>query len=78
MILRKDDDFAGLDLNRLPIRDLRGQPSLDDIVVKHEVFGALEQRAAVLAANLRQDAPGRSELRVQEDPALQTNKPQYV
>ena len=78
MIVGKDDDLAGFDLHRRPARDLRGQPSLDDIVVEHEVFGTLEQRAAVLRANLRQDAPGCSELRMQEDAALQTNSPQYV
>ena len=78
MIVRKDDDLAGLDLDRLPVRDLRRQPPLDDIVVEHEVLGTFEQRAAVLSANLRQDAPGRSELRMQEDAALQTNHPQHV
>ena len=78
MIMRKDDNLAGPDLDRLPVRDLRGQASLDDIVVEHEVLGGFEQRAAVLPSDLREDTPGRGELRMQEDAALQPNDPQHV
>ena len=78
MIVRKNHDLAGLDLDRLPLRDLCGQAPLDDIVIEHDVLGTFEQRAAVLAGDLRGDAPGRRELRMEKHPALQTNDPQYV
>ena len=70
MIVRKDDDLAGLDIDRCLVRDLRAQTALDHIVVKHHVLGTIEQRAAVLPGDLREDAPGRSELGMYKDPAL--------
>ena len=68
--MRKDDDLAGPDLDRQLIRELRRQTALDDIVVEHHVLGAVEQRAAVLPGDLREHAPRRGELGMQENAAL--------
>ena len=78
VVVGKDDDLAGLDRDRLGVRNLRCQPPLDDVVVEHEVVGTLEERAAVRRGDLREEAPGCGELRMQEDAALQTNDPQHV
>src|SRR5258705_13738994 len=78
VVVWKDDDLAGLYLDQLPIRDLRCQTPCDDVVVEHEVLGALEQRAQVPRGDLRGDAPGCGELRMQEDATLQTHDPQHV
>ena len=42
MIVRKDDDFAGSDLDRFSVGDLRRQAPFGHIVVKHEVLGTFE------------------------------------
>jgi hypothetical protein len=42
MAVGKHDNLAGLDLDRLPVRDLRCQAPFDDVVVKHEVLGTLD------------------------------------
>jgi hypothetical protein len=78
MVMGKDDDLAGLDIDRLEMRDLRAQPALDHVVVEEDVLHAVEQRAAILRRNLRQDAPGCSELGVQEYTALEANEAQHV
>jgi hypothetical protein len=59
-------------------RDLRSQAPLDDVVIEDEVLDSSEQRAAILRSNLRLDAPGSGELRMQEHPALQTDNAQHV
>jgi hypothetical protein len=56
MVMGEDDDLAGHDLDGVPMRDLRSQVPLGDVVVKHEVLGAFKHRAAVLPANLRMAA----------------------
>jgi hypothetical protein len=78
MIVGEDDDLAGFDFDRLSIRNLRCHPPFDDIVVKHEVFGAFEPRAAILQGNLRANAPRCCELGMQEDASLQPNDTQQV
>jgi hypothetical protein len=78
MVMGKDDDLAGLDIDRLAMRDLRAQPPLDHVVVEHEVLDAVEQRTAILRGKLRPDAPGGGELGMQEYAALETNEAQHV
>src|SRR5262249_61475389 len=36
MVVGKDDDLTGLDIDRLEMRDLRAQPALDPVVVGNE------------------------------------------
>jgi hypothetical protein len=43
VIVRKDDDLAGLDVDWWLIWNLRGQTTFNDVVVRHHVVGALEQ-----------------------------------
>jgi len=78
MIVGKDDRFAGDDLNRIPIRNLRCQSAFDDVVIQHEVIGPLEQRTAIFRSNLREDTPRRGEFRMQKDAALQSNNSQHI
>ena len=78
MIVGKDDDLAGLDIDRLEMRDLRAQPALDYVVVENEVIDAVEQRAAILRDKLGADAPRCSELGVKKYTALETHEAQHV
>ena len=43
VIVRKNDDLAGLDLDWRLICNLRGQVAFNNIVLEHHVFGAVEQ-----------------------------------
>ena len=78
VIVRKDNDLAGLDLDRWLVWNLRDQMTFNDIVIKHHMFGAVEQRAAILWRDLREDAPRFGELGVQKDSAFETNDPQQI
>src|SRR5262245_5561253 len=78
MVMGENDDLAGLDLDRLLIRNLRREPSLDDVVIEDDVLDAFEQLAAILRREPRENAPRSRELRVQEYAALQPNDAQDV
>jgi hypothetical protein len=78
VIVRKDDDLASLDFDRRIIWNLRAQAAFDHIVVGHHVFGAIEQQAAILRRDLREDAPRCGELGVQKDSAFKANDPQQI
>jgi hypothetical protein len=78
VIVRKDDDLAGLDFDRRFIWNLRGEAAFDHIMVGHHVFGTVQQRAAILRRDLREDAPRCGELGVEKDSTLETNNPQQI
>jgi hypothetical protein len=78
VVVGKEDDLAGLDLDRLAIGNPCNQTPFGHIVVEHEMLGAFEERAAILRGNLRKNAPRSRELGMQEHAALQAHDPQHV
>jgi len=73
----QDDDFTGLDTERLAALDPNGRPALGDEVERDEVLGPGSEARRSPTCRCRLEAPGLAELGAQEDRPRESHTAQY-
>jgi hypothetical protein len=76
--MRKDDDFAGLQLERLSIRQMHDRSAIDDEMVDHQVGRSRGNVGRERFRLGRRETPGRGELSAEEQSAVQLHSAQDI